>query len=193
MSKPLEIATNFTPPTNTSLGYILHSFSSEIENLESKSRKRDILADTQALYSFYDAQLPANVWSEIDLRSFLKRNERSLFLNRELLMKQQIELSERVYPNALKVADTELKLDYQFDPQDEEDGVSLNVPVAILRQVSKAQVDWVIPGLLREKCLALIKSLPKTLRKHFVPAPEHADRAIEQLEYDGRPLAEVLA
>ena len=165
----------------------------EIEKLESKSRKRDILADTQALYSFYDAKLPANVWSEIDLRSFLKRNERSLFLNRKLLMKQQIELSERVYPNALNVADTKLKLDYQFDPQDEEDGVSLNVPVAILRQVSKAQVDWVIPGLLREKCLALIKSLPKTLRKHFVPASEHADRAIEQLEYDGRPLAEVLA
>ena len=165
----------------------------EIEKLESKSRKRDILADTQALYSFYDEKLPANVCSEIDLREFLKQNERALYLNRELLMKQQVELSERVYPNALKVADAELKLDYQFDPQDEEDGVSLNVPVAILRQVSKAQLDWVIPGLLREKCLALIKSLPKSLRKNFVPAPEHVDKAVEQLEYDGRSLADTLA
>ncbi len=108
-------------------------------------------------------------------------------------MKQQVELSERVYPNALKVADAELMLDYQFDPQDEQDGVSLNVPVAILRQVSKAQLDWVIPGLLQEKCLALIKSLPKSLRKNFVPAPEHADMAVEQLEYDGRSLVDTLA
>ena len=180
---------------NTTAKFFKHNrrLIEEIEKLESKSRKRNILADTQVLYSFYDEKLSANVCSEIGLREFLKQNEWSLYLNRDLLMKQQVELSERVYPNALKVADTELMLDYQFDPQDEQDGVSLNVPVAILRQVSKAQLDWVIPGLLQEKCLALIKSLPKSLRKNFVPAPEHADMAVEQLEYDGRSLVDTLA
>jgi len=165
----------------------------DIEKLESKSRTRDILVDNYALYAFYDARLPADVWTEISLRNFLKADKHVLRLDREQLMKQKVELSERLYPNAMQVADAELPIDYQFNPEDEDDGVSINVPVAMLSQVSKAQLDWVIPGLLREKCLALIKSLPKALRKKFVPAPEYADRVVEQLEFDGRPLVEVLA
>jgi ATP-dependent helicase HrpA len=116
-----------------------------------------------------------------------------LYLNKEMLMKQQVSLSEKLYPNSIKIADADLKLEYQFDPLHEDDGVSVNVPVAILRQVSRAQVDWIIPGLLREKILALIKSLPKSLRKNFVPAPDFADKVAEDLEYDGRELTVVLS
>ena len=165
----------------------------DIEKLESKSRKRDILVDNYALYAFYDARLPADVSSEIMLRNFLKAGEAVLYLDRDQLMKQKVELSESLYPNAIRVADAELPIDYQFNPEAEEDGISINVPVAMLSQVSEAQLDWVIPGLLREKCLALIRSLPKALRKKFVPAPEYADRVVEQLEFDGRALVEVLA
>jgi ATP-dependent helicase HrpA len=171
----------------------------EVENLESKSRKRDILVDNYAMYEFYDKLLPASICSDIDLRNFIKENQsdpkknRLLYLSRDQLMKQKVELSETLYPNKIKVADAELKLDYHFDPQHEDDGVTINIPVAILRQVSKAQLDWVTPGLLREKCLALIRSLPKSKRKHFVPAPDYADRAVDKLEYDGRELTEVLA
>ncbi len=168
----------------------------DVEKLESKSRKRDILIDTHVLYDFYDKRLPADVCCEIDLRNFIKASRdkpKLLYLNRDLLMKQKVELSEALYPNAMKVADAELKLDYEFNPQHDDDGVSINVPIAVLRQVSKAELDWVIPGLLREKCLALIRSLPKAVRRNFVPAPEYADKVVQQLVYDGRALTEVLA
>ena len=170
---------------------------SEVERLESKSRKRDILVDMYALYEFYDEKLPANVVSEIELEVFRRvaevKSPKLLYLDKATLMKQQVILPEKLYPNSIKVADADLKLEYQFDPQHEDDGVSVKVPVAMLRQVSKAQLDWIIPGLLREKCLALIKSLPKSLRKNFIPAPDYADRVVQGLEYDGRTLTTVLA
>ena len=170
---------------------------SDVEKLESKSRKRDILVDLYALYEFYDQLLPANVVSEIELEAFRKvaeaKRPKLLYLKREMLMKQQVSLSEKLYPDSIKIADADLKLDYHFDPLHEDDGVSVNVPVAILRQVSGAQVDWIIPGLLREKILALIKSLPKSLRKNFVPAPDFADKVAKDLEYDGRELTVVLS
>lgn len=169
----------------------------EVEKMESKARKRDILVDSYALYQFYDERLPAQVCSVIDLDQWRaeaeKKNPKLLYLDKDYLIKQHAELSETLYPDTLEVADTRLKLDYHFDPRHEEDGVSVNVPRAVLRQVSRAQLEWVIPGLLRDKCLALIKSLPKSLRKNFVPAPDYVDRVIDKLEYDGRPLTEVLS
>ena len=120
----------------------------EIEKLESKTRKRDLLADNQTIYAFYDERLPESVCSARDLEKFLSINERSLFLDKDQLLKQQVNISDQIYPNSLKIADTELHLDYQFDPEHREDGVSVSIPVAILRQVSEAQLDWVIPGLL---------------------------------------------
>ncbi|MBV1879166.1 MAG: ATP-dependent RNA helicase HrpA [Pseudomonadales bacterium] len=169
----------------------------DIETLESKSRKRDILVEPYAVYRFYDAQLPEDVASQKSLEAFRNKAEvagpKLLFLSQDTLMKQQPDLSETLYPSNLNMADTRLKLDYHFDPQHEHDGVSLNVPLAILRQVSRAQLDWVIPGLLEEKCLALIKSLPKALRKRFVPAPDYAAKVAPQLSFDGRELSSVLA
>ena len=169
----------------------------EIEQLESKSRRRNILADSYTLYRFYDERLPQNIVSAIDLDHWRKQAEKTqpklLYLSKEILMKQTPGLSEALYPNQMQVADTVLPLDYHFDPQHEDDGVSLKVPVSILRQVDSKQLDWVIPGLLEEKCLALIKSLPKSVRKNFIPAPDYATKAAAELEYDGRALPEALA
>ncbi len=169
----------------------------EVLKLESKTRKRDILIDHIALYRFYDERLPANVVSRIELESFCRKaggkSSRQLYLDKESLMKQRVELPRDLYPERLDIANASLRLDYHFDPMHEEDGVSVDVPVAILRQVSKAQIDWLIPGMLREKCLALIRSLPKSIRRNFVPAPEYADRIAGDLEFDGRELRSVLA
>ncbi len=184
---------------NSKAGFYRHNnlLINEVETLESKSRKRDILVDLRALYEFYDARLPVNVVSVIELSAFRKeaeaRSPKVLYLQKDMLMKQQVQLSEDLYPESIKVAGANLKLEYHFDPQHEDDGVSVNVPVAILRQVSRAQLDWIIPGLLKEKCLALIKSLPKSIRKNFVPAPEYADKVTEGLEYDGRDLISVVS
>ncbi len=170
---------------------------SEIEQLESKSRRRDILVDSYTVYRFYDGLLPENIVSAFDLDAWRKQVEikrpKLLFLQKDSLMKQQPKLSDTLYPAELQVADTRLKLDYHFDPQHEHDGVSVNIPLAILRQVDRAQLEWIIPGMLEEKCLALIKSLPKSIRKNFVPAPEYAQNAAALISYDGRDLSVVLA
>ncbi|MBL4680314.1 MAG: ATP-dependent RNA helicase HrpA [Pseudomonadales bacterium] len=169
----------------------------EIERLESKSRKKDLLVGSYAVFQFYDQRLPENIASVIDLDTWRKskeqKNPKLLFLEKDALLKQQPELSNNQFPDKLEVADARLKLDYHFDPLHEDDGVSINIPVAILRQVSKAQLDWLIPGLLEEKCLALIKSLPKAIRKKFVPAPDYAKKVALTLKFDGRDLMTTLA
>lgn len=169
----------------------------EIEAMESKSRKRDLLVDSYTIYRFYDELVPDFVVSVQSLEKWRKEVEakhpKQLYLDQGVLLKQAPELPEQLYPNELEVAETALPLDYHFDPQHEDDGVSLKVPVAILRQVEEKQLDWVIPGLLEEKCLALIKSLPKSVRKNFIPAPNYAKEAVQDLEYDGRSLPQALA
>ncbi len=184
---------------NSKAGFYRHNTQlvAEIEALESKSRKRDLLVDSYTIYRFYDDILPPDIVSARDLDHWRKEVEvkqpKRLYLSEEVLLKQSPALSEQHFPNELKVADTALPLDYHFDPQHEDDGVSLKVPVAILRQVEEKQLDWVIPGLLEEKCLALIKSLPKSVRKNFIPAPDYAKKAVKDFEYDGRSLPEALA
>ncbi len=169
----------------------------EIQALESRARKRDLLVDGYTLFRFYDERLPENICSEIDLDAWRKQIERTkpkiLFLEKKDLLKQDAAVSEAAYPASLELANTRLTLDYHFDPQHVDDGVSVVVPVVVLRQVSPERLDWLIPGLLREKCLALIRSLPKSIRKNFVPAPQFADQAAAGLEYDGRSLQTVLA
>jgi ATP-dependent helicase HrpA len=169
----------------------------EIERLESKSRKRDLLVGSYAVFKFYDALIPEEINSGAKLEAWRRKVEidepEFLFIEKETLLKQAPTLVNSEFPDKLEIADTKLKLDYHFDPQHENDGVSVNIPVSILRQVSKSQLDWVIPGLLEEKCLALIKSLPKAIRKKFVPAPEYAKKVAQVLEFDGRDLTETLA
>ena len=87
-------------------------------------------------------------------------------------MQQRPEIYALEFQDEMAQADEKLKLNYHFDPQHEDDGVSLYVPVSLLRDVSSEQLDWLIPGLLKEKSLALMKSLPKAIRKNFVPAPD---------------------
>ncbi len=168
----------------------------EIEKLESKIRKRDILVESRALYDFYDSVLPPGVSSELDLRQYVNTNPvaaKTLVLSKEELTRREAELSEQLYPDQLDVASTALPLQYKFEPGVEDDGVSVDVPLVLLNQVSSAQLDWLVPGFLREKCLALVKSLPKSLRRNFVPAPDYVDRVLEDFEYDGRELSTALA
>lgn len=169
----------------------------EVEALESKARKRDIMVRNTDLYDFYDKRLPANVCGRSDLdfwcRTADPEQPRKLYLTREQLLARDVNLSPQAYPESLAVNDLRLKLSYHFDPQHEDDGVSVTVPVAVLRDVPAAKVDWLIPGLLHEKCLALIRSLPKSVRKHFAPAAQYVDQALENMAFDGRPLAETFA
>ena len=167
----------------------------DIEKMESRSRRRDLLVGHEVLYDFYDRHLPDGVCSEVDLARVLEgqKHKHFLYLTREALLQRDATFREEAYPEKVRVDDTWLKLKYRFEPGREDDGARLDIPLAMLRKVSGAELDWMIPGLMREKCLALLKSLPKSLRKHFVPAPDHVDRALEKLEFDGRDLPTAFA
>jgi ATP-dependent helicase HrpA len=157
----------------------------ELEELESRTRRRDILADEQVLFDFYDEHLPADAYTAGRLESWLKRNPeqaRALEVPRELLLARDPGALGEQFPDHLAWEDLSLKLGYQFEPGGAADGVSVTVPVALLNRVPRHRFDWLVPGLLREKCVALVKGLPKDKRKHLVPAPDFVDRALAQLK-----------
>lgn len=172
------------------------SLISEVDLLESKTRKRDVMIDDHALYGFYHERIPDHV---DDMRSFdawrqeaEQDNAALLFLRLEDVMRKNVDVPIDAYPDSLHINGMNLNLRYQFDPEQSEDGVSLDVPVSILNQIPGERLDWMIPGYLREKSLALVRSLPKSIRKNFAPAADYVDRAIDGMEYDGRSLTAVL-
>ncbi len=158
----------------------------EIETLEAKSRRRDVLADEQALYAFYDARVPEDVHSTPAFERWRAQAEaqqpRLLFMRREDLMQHAAEtVTEQEFPDRLAVQGLELPLEYHFEPGHERDGVTVLVPLPALNQLSPEPFEWLVPGLRREKVIALIKALPKGLRRHFVPAPAYAQAVLQAL------------
>ncbi|AQA19375.1 ATP-dependent RNA helicase HrpA [Halioglobus japonicus] len=169
----------------------------EVEELESRTRRRDILVDEEVIFEFYNERLPDNAYTAGRLQSWLKRSpERgeSLQMAREQLLARDPggELEDQ-FPSSLDWQDMSFRLSYQFEPGKEADGVSVTVPVALLNRVPRFLFDWLVPGLLREKCIALVKSLPKDKRKRLVPAPDFVDRALATLEPDDSDLLQALS
>ena len=158
----------------------------EVEELEHKARRRDILVDEQTLYEFYDECLPAEVCDGRGFERWRKDVERDdpqrLFLTREYLMRRRPgEVTAEQFPDHLNVSGMQLPLSYHFEPGHPLDGVTVTVPLAMLNQLMPQQLDWLVPGLLREKIIALLKSLPKALRRNFVPAPNFADACLQAM------------
>ena len=169
----------------------------ELEELESRTRRRDILVDEQALFDFYNERLPEKLYTATSLQSWLKRNpeaERSLYMTREVLVARDpgSAVGEQ-FPDHLDWEDMRFRLSYQFEPGQAADGVSVTIPVALLNRAPRYRFDWLVPGLLREKCIQLVKALPKEKRKHLVPVPDFVDRALQQLQPDNVDLLASLA
>ena len=155
----------------------------DIENLEAKSRRQDILVDDNDVYDFYDKRIPEGIYSGPQLNKWVKNNDTSsLFLTEKDLMNQDAEhVSETLFPDTLHVNNIYFPLEYHFDPSHHCDGVTLVTPVAGLGALSTQICDWIVPGLLQEKMTELIRSLPKNLRKNFVPAPNFSAACFEAL------------
>jgi ATP-dependent helicase HrpA len=169
----------------------------ELEELESRTRRRDIVADEEVLFAFYDERLPADITTAARLQSWLKRNppaDGTLRVEREALLARDpgAAVGEQ-FPDRLVWRDMVLRLSYQFEPGGASDGVSVTVPVALLNRVPRYRFEWLVPGLLREKCIALVKGLPKEKRRKLVPAPDFVDRALEALQPDDVALVEALS
>ncbi len=143
-----------------------------IAGLEDKARRRDILADAQTRFAFYDKRLPTDVYSGQTLERWLKRAEErdpDVLVMREsdLVVGDAASVSTDAYPARLGVDGDELKLKYMYNPGESRDGVTLEVPVEKLGQVRREETDWVVPGLRAEKIEALMRTMPKGIRRHF--------------------------
>lgn len=170
----------------------------EIEALEDKSRRRDILIDEEALFSCYESALPADIYDDRSLKNWyrkaVKQTPDLLVFSRQQLMLQEADfVTGQAYPDNWKQGSLSLPLSYNFDPQAEDDGVSIELPVGILNQLDTAGFDWLIPAMREELVIALIKSLPKRLRRNFVPAPNYAQAALEAMQVGEGGLIESLA
>ncbi|MFM4942712.1 ATP-dependent RNA helicase HrpA [Aeromonas bivalvium] len=165
----------------------------EVEALEHKSRRRDILVDDEDLFRFYDARLPEEVISARHFDKWWKEAQKQdperLNFEKEMLMKgDAAHISDLDYPNFWQQGRLKLKLTYQFEPGEAADGVTLHIPLPLLNQVEVKGFEWLIPGLRHELLVALIKSMPKPMRKNFVPAPNYADALLASLNPEQGPL-----
>lgn len=169
----------------------------ELETMEAKSRRRDIIVDDNVLYAFYDARLPEDIVSGPALDKWLASHvdaAKQLFLQFDDLMREDASLvSATDFPDTLEMNGSRFPLEYHFDPRNHCDGITLVTPVAGLNAINPQRCEWLIPGLLLEKITALIRSLPKQLRKNFVPAPDFALACYQALQVSDIALTTAIA
>jgi ATP-dependent helicase HrpA len=170
----------------------------DIERLEHKSRRPDILVDDELVHAFYDQRVGQDVHNAVAFEAWRKEAERAdpklLYLRREDLMRHQAAgITTENFPHELRLGPSTFKLEYQFEPGSSRDGVTLTVPVALLNQVPAARSEWLVPGLLKEKVRALAKSMPQRLRHKLGPLEEFAEDFAAAVEPSDTPLAQAIA
>ncbi|MCK1823258.1 ATP-dependent RNA helicase HrpA [Streptomyces sp. XM83C] len=171
---------------------------SEVEELEHRARRRDIVVDDETLFDFYDQRVPEHVVSGAHFDSWWKRKRQEqpdfLDFEREMLIRESAEaVTKADYPDSWRQGQLKFRVTYQFEPGADADGVTVHVPLQVLNQVSEEGFDWQIPGLREELVTELIRSLPKPIRRNYVPAPNFAKRFLEVAEPSKEPLATAMA
>ncbi|MGA3541134.1 ATP-dependent RNA helicase HrpA [Micromonosporaceae bacterium DT194] len=170
----------------------------EVEELEHRARRRDILVDDETLYDFYDQRIPADVVSGRHFDSWWKQTRREqpelLTFTRDLLINaERGGVDEADYPDEWRHDGLALPLTYKFEPGTTTDGVTIDIPLPMLNQVPAGSFDWHVPGLREELVIALIRSLPKAIRRNFVPVPDFARAALAAITPGEEPLLDALA
>lgn len=169
----------------------------QLDELEAKARRRDILADEETLYGFYEARLPAEIHQTATFDSWYKVNSQKnpdLLIMREedVLAREASEVTAAQYPDTLRLGDLSLQLSYHFEPNHPRDGVTLRVPAPLLPALPGERLEWLVPGLLEAKCISLVRNLPKALRKNFVPVPDFVRAALARLTFGEGSLPQAL-
>ncbi|GAB1328834.1 ATP-dependent RNA helicase HrpA [Streptomyces sennicomposti] len=157
---------------------------SEVEELEHRARRRDIVVDDETLFDFYDQRVPEHVVSGAHFDSWWKRKRQEqpdfLDFEREMLIRESAEaVTKADYPDSWRQGDLKFRVTYQFEPGADADGVTVHIPLQVLNQVTDEGFDWQIPGLREEVVTELIRSLPKPIRRNYVPAPNFARRFLD--------------
>ncbi|MCX8701552.1 ATP-dependent RNA helicase HrpA [Gilliamella sp. B2840] len=169
----------------------------EVEDLEHKSRRQDILIDDDELYDFYDKRIDNSVISAKYFDNWWKQKQKSqpnyLNIERDMLIKQTAQLVNlNDFPDFWYQDNFKFALSYQFDIGHNRDGVTIKIPLDLLNQIKNRGFDWQVPGFRKDLIIALIKSLPKSLRRNLVPAPNYAEAFLERIKTTDQPLLERL-
>jgi ATP-dependent helicase HrpA len=170
----------------------------EIERLEHKSRRPDVLVDDELIYAFYDSRIPADVCTGAGFDAWRAEAERGnpklLFLKRDELMRHEAAgITTEQFPHQLELAGRTFALEYLHDPGGPRDGVTMTVPLIALNQVSSARCEWLVPGLVKDKVQLLAKSLPQKLRHQLGPLAEFAAEFVAAVAPGDVPLAQAIA
>jgi ATP-dependent helicase HrpA len=158
----------------------------QIEEIENRARRRDILVDDETVYALYDARIPADVVSARHFDAWWKKARRTdpdlLTFTRELLVNAGRDgVDPKAYPDAWLAEGVRLPLTYEFDPRSSADGVTVRVPLALLNKLDPEDFGWSVPGFRKEVVIALIRALPKALRTNFVPVPDWAEAVLDRI------------
>ncbi len=167
-----------------------HKLIKEIENLEHKSRRLDVLVDDELIAAFYDKLIPADVVNGAGFEKWHKdataAEPKLLYLNRDELMRHEAAgVTTDLFPKMMSVTGLEMALTYHFEPGSVRDGVTMAVPLFALNQLPRERCEWLVPGMLKEKVHLLLKSLPQKLRRHCVPLPDYAAKFCERVNEAG--------
>ncbi|UUY48599.1 ATP-dependent RNA helicase HrpA [Streptomyces yangpuensis] len=170
----------------------------EVEELENRARRRDIVVDDETLFDFYDQRIPEHVVSGAHFDSWWKHKKRDepelLDFEREMLLTEKAAgVTKADYPDSWRQGQLKFRVTYQFEPGADADGVTVHIPLQVLNQVTEEGFDWQIPGLREEVVTELIRSLPKPIRRHYVPAPNYAGRFLATAVPLQEPLPVTLA
>ncbi|WP_406421078.1 ATP-dependent RNA helicase HrpA [Streptomyces sp. NBC_00842] len=170
----------------------------EVEELEHRARRRDILVDDETLFDFYDRRIPEHVVSGAHFDSWWKHKRRdepeALDFERSMLINEKAgAVTKDDYPDSWRQGKLKFKVTYQFEPGADADGVTVHIPLQVLNQVTAEGFDWQIPGLREDVVTELIRSLPKPIRRHYVPAPNYAGRFLDRAVPLQEPLPVTLA
>ena len=201
VSREIFIREGLVPAeVNTRVAFYAHNAGliKEIENLEDRTRRKDILINDEDLFRLYDPLIPEHVFDQASLERWVKKLpdaklKRLLFNRQDLQNKTEDDLNLTAFPDQIQAGHLTLDIEYQFEPGKSADGVSVDVPISVLMQLKEEDLDWLVPGMLREKCIAMVKALPKPIRKNFVPVPDYIDQVLTQIEQGEGDLKAVLA
>lgn len=169
----------------------------DVEKLEEKTRRRDILIDEEGLFQFYNERIPDDIVSGRHFETWWRKLDeqalKALYLTEADVVQRPLAAdTARNFPDQLEWQGISYRLDYYFEPGEQADGVTITVPLMALKQIPVHRLGWLVPGLLREKCIHLVRSLPKSIRKNFVPVPDFVDAALENLTPSNEPLVQKL-
>ncbi len=167
------------------------------DELEAKARRRDIIADEDTLFAYYDARLPQDIYQTASFEPWYKResakNPQLLVMRDEdVLARDASEVTAAQYPDHLRIGELQLPLEYHFEPNHPRDGVTLRVPAPLLPQLRPDRLDWLVPGLIEAKAVALVRNLPKAIRKNFVPVPDFVKAALSKITFGEGALPDAL-